>query len=234
LSIELLSLTENVVNYIREKIITGEFKSGLKLNEVVVSSSLNISRPPLREALRILEHEKLVVNISRKGTYVTKITKENLEDVYQTREMIECFAIDLFKAKNIKDFSKIEHAIGHTGEINQKNRIDSLKILNEFHVRLVESAGNIFLKHFYSAIHSNLVRYQFLFFDRIMQFSPEDHKKIYRCLLEGKFEESKDLLRSHIRKFLPLLEIKDDGRITSSEPNDLLASTSSIFDKRLL
>lgn len=226
MTIELLSLTESIVNYLREKIITGEFKPGQKLNEVVISNSLNISRPPLREAFRILEQEKLVVNISRKGTYLTKITKENLEDVYQTREMIECFAIDLLKAKNTKDFSKIEHAIARTVEINSKNKIDSLKIFNEFHIRLVESADNVFLKHFYIAINSNLLRYQFLFFDGIIQYSFEDHKQIYRYLWEGEFEKAKDLVRTHIRKFLPIFEVKGDDEITSYKPNYSLPSSS--------
>jgi DNA-binding GntR family transcriptional regulator len=228
---EILGVTESVVKYIREKIITGEFKPGQKLNEVVISNSINVSRPPLREAFRILEHERLVVNVSRKGTYVTKFTKENLEEVYQAREMIECFSIDLLKAKNIKDFSKIEDAITHISLLDPKEKIKSLEAFNQFHIKLIESTDNSLLIHFYRALHSNLARYQFFFLDRIIQYSFEDHQEIYRYLKEREFEKAKELLRIHIRKFLPFAEVKTpEGIIDLSQSYPSLTSSRG-FDE---
>ena len=65
---EVFGVKENVVQYLRSKIITGELAVGQKLNELELSCLLSISRPPLREAYRILENEYVIVSIPRKGT----------------------------------------------------------------------------------------------------------------------------------------------------------------------
>jgi DNA-binding GntR family transcriptional regulator len=64
---ETLSVTKSRVHPLRENIIIGEFAPGQKLNEIELSSRLGISRPPLREAFRLLENEHLVRSIPRKG-----------------------------------------------------------------------------------------------------------------------------------------------------------------------
>ena len=83
------SIKESATEYIRNKIITGEFIAGDSINETALASSLSISRPPIREALRTLENEHLVVSIPRKGTYVRELSLADLRDLYQVREMID-------------------------------------------------------------------------------------------------------------------------------------------------
>jgi len=100
---EIKSVTDSVTQYLRKQIITSELAAGQRLNETNLASHLSISRPPIREAFRILENEHLVVNIPRKATYVSDISIEDLQEVYQAREMLECYAIDLLKDKNISD-----------------------------------------------------------------------------------------------------------------------------------
>ncbi|MBW2123631.1 MAG: GntR family transcriptional regulator, partial [Deltaproteobacteria bacterium] len=68
---EIRGVTKSLVDYLRTQIITGNLPPGQKLNEIRLSSDLGVSRPPLREAFRILEHDRLVASIPRKGTYVT-------------------------------------------------------------------------------------------------------------------------------------------------------------------
>jgi DNA-binding GntR family transcriptional regulator len=75
--VEIVSVTRSAYKYLKDKIITGELPARQKINENQLSSLLEISRPPLREALRLLEHEHLVVTIPRKGTHVTSISRED-------------------------------------------------------------------------------------------------------------------------------------------------------------
>ena len=77
---EILSVTESALQFLRRRIIIGELKPGQKLNECSLSEELGISRPPLRETFRILEKDQLVVAIPRKGTYVTELSIRDFEE----------------------------------------------------------------------------------------------------------------------------------------------------------
>jgi DNA-binding GntR family transcriptional regulator len=115
---EIKSVPKTVVEYLRDRILVGQLAPRQKLSENDLASKLDISRPPLREAFRILEYERLIFTIPRKGTYVSNISIEDLQDVYQAREMIECYAIDLLKAKNIKDLPQMELAVSSTSGLS--------------------------------------------------------------------------------------------------------------------
>lgn len=79
---EVKSLTENVVEYLRNQIILGDLAPGRKLKENDLASRLDISRGPLREAFRMLENEHLVVSVPRRGTYVSEVSVGDLEELY--------------------------------------------------------------------------------------------------------------------------------------------------------
>ena len=108
---EITSITLKALQTLRDKIIVGELKAGYKLNESDISIGLGISRPPLREALRILETDRLVTNIPRKGTYVSELSVKDFVEISQTREMIECYCVDLLKASNIRNLPKVQIAL---------------------------------------------------------------------------------------------------------------------------
>ena len=70
---ELKDVTKSIMEIIMTKIITGQLESGERLNENQWASDYNISRGPLREAFRLLEHEGLVTSVPRKGTFVKNL-----------------------------------------------------------------------------------------------------------------------------------------------------------------
>lgn len=199
-------MTKSLVEYLRNQIITGELAAGQKLNENHLSSRLDISRPPLREAFRILEHEHLVVSIPRKGTYVSNISIEDLQEVYQAREMIECYTIDLLKAKNIRDLPNVESALAKASDLSLPSTLDSEQLfiyyetMTDFHVKLVGSAGNFRMIYFYQAISSNLARYQYMHFSipGTGRRSLEDHQQVLDFVKIGACDQAKECLRDHI------------------------------------
>ncbi len=78
---EYLPLRDVVFNTLRRAIITGEFAPGERLMEISLANRLGVSRTPVREAIRKLELEGLVIMIPRKGAQVAKITEKSLRDV---------------------------------------------------------------------------------------------------------------------------------------------------------
>ena len=205
---EILTVTSNVVKYLREKIISWEFKPGEKLNLSEICIKLGVSGPPVREAFRIIEHEQLMVTVPRKGTYVTQINRDNLRSIYEVREMIECFAIDLLEANNLREVKKIPE-----GSLNDTHAIfafdgdlGNFSSLIDFHSRLVYSTNNTLLMYLYRSISSNLARYQFMFAEvpGLAADSQEKHMEIQQLIEEGRYDEARSLLRIHIRDFVSL------------------------------
>ncbi len=78
---EYLPLRDVVFNTLRQAILRGELKPGERLMEIQLANKLGVSRTPIREAIRKLELEGLVLMIPRKGAEVAEITEKNLRDV---------------------------------------------------------------------------------------------------------------------------------------------------------
>jgi len=205
---QILNVSASAVQFLREKIITGELKPGQKINESNLSAELGISRPPIREAFRLLEKDHLAVNVARKGTYVTEISIKNFVEVFQTREMIECYAIDLLKAANIRDLPKVNLAFDRaikiptpTNGMDPKHLLQYIKAFSEFHASLVESCGNSLLSDIYHSISFNLARYQFIYFSMDggrLDNSIHTHKTTFELVKSGNYDQAKEKLRGHI------------------------------------
>jgi DNA-binding GntR family transcriptional regulator len=219
LAMEIMGVTKSLVQYLRDRIIIGELRAGEKLNEAHLSLSLGVSRPPLREAFRILEHEHLVFNVPRKGTSVTEISIEDLQEVTQARQMIECCAIDLLKAKNIRDLPHVASALDAGLELFEPTSDDTeqyliyIKAFADYHLKLVESCGNGWLIHFYQAIVFNLARYQFKYFNipGTRETSLKDHRQVLNLIEAGDHDRAKEYLSSHINYTFEVLQSAMNG-----------------------
>ena len=92
---EYLPLRDLVFNTLRQAILKGELKPGERLMEIQLAEKLGVSRTPIREAIRKLELEGLVLMIPRRGAEVAKISHKNLQDTLEVRGALEELATDL-------------------------------------------------------------------------------------------------------------------------------------------
>ena len=90
---EYLPLRDVVFNTLRQAILRGELKPGERLMEIALSQRLGVSRTPVREAIRMLEQEGLVIMIPRKGAQVAEISEKDLKDVLEVRLGLEELAV---------------------------------------------------------------------------------------------------------------------------------------------
>ena len=90
---EFMPLREVVFLTLRKSILRGELLPGERLMEISLANKLGVSRTPIREAIRMLEHEGLVVMKPRRGAQVAKITVQELNDVLEVRKSLETLAI---------------------------------------------------------------------------------------------------------------------------------------------
>ncbi len=89
------SLADRVYLALEDAILSGQIKLGGRLLENDIAEKLSVSRAPLREALRRLHFEGLAETIPRRGTYVIKPSRQDIIDLLQVREELECLAARL-------------------------------------------------------------------------------------------------------------------------------------------
>lgn len=100
---EYLPLRDVVFNTLRQAILRGELKPGERLMEIQLANKLGVSRTPIREAIRKLELEGLVLMIPRKGAEVADISEKSLRDVLEVRKALEELAVQLACDKITKE-----------------------------------------------------------------------------------------------------------------------------------
>ncbi len=202
-----IGVKQGLYDHLKLEIIVGNLEPGRKLNETVLASAFNISRAPLREAFRMLENEKLVTSIPRRGCYVTLLTVEHCNEVCQMREMMESFAIDLLERKNNPDLSELFRSIEKTAKMDLPSTDDAqerfayLKSVLDFHIELVKATGNKSLSHFYEIIFTTLARYRSTYKPTVglATRTRNEHERILALLSRGSYNEAKDVLRSHLQ-----------------------------------
>ncbi|MBT3152099.1 GntR family transcriptional regulator [Streptomyces sp. CHD11] len=83
------STAERVADILRSRIAEGYFPPGTRLSEDSIKGALGVSRNTLREAFRLLTHERLLVHEMNRGVFVRVLTVEDVEDIYRTRRLVE-------------------------------------------------------------------------------------------------------------------------------------------------
>ncbi|GGO52790.1 GntR family transcriptional regulator [Streptomyces daqingensis] len=87
------STAERVAGILRERIAQGFFLPGVRLSEERIGSALGVSRNTLREAFRLLTHERLLVHRLNKGAFVRVLSAADIADIYRVRKLVECAAV---------------------------------------------------------------------------------------------------------------------------------------------
>jgi DNA-binding GntR family transcriptional regulator len=198
--LEIKSLTAVVLDDIRRRILTGGFRPGERITESEVAAKLGISRSPVREAFRVLEREGLITTLPRKGSFITEISPQDVDELFDLREILECHAIDWIKKRAVRSPDEIKPLLeGVRGELNKEP--DRFTVISGFHYSLVELTNNYRLIELYKILAVSLRRYQLIYLSKKGQrdISLEHHRGIVDALRRGEYSLTKKLLRSHVR-----------------------------------
>ncbi|MBT2367688.1 GntR family transcriptional regulator [Streptomyces sp. ISL-10] len=87
------STAERVADILRTRIAEGYFPPGERLSEDGIVKALGVSRNTLREAFRLLTHERLLVHRLNRGVFVRMLAVRDVEDIYRTRQLVECAVV---------------------------------------------------------------------------------------------------------------------------------------------
>ena len=137
------TLREEVVIILRKRILSGKYKPGEKIKESRIAKELNISRGPVREALREIEQEGLVSYSRNRGCTVRTISPREMSEIYLLRSTLEILAVRLYSGK-LKDstIAKLEECANNMETMSEENNLYGIvKNDEEFHSLIVREAG---------------------------------------------------------------------------------------------
>ncbi len=194
-----------VYEKIKEGIIDGTLIPGSPINENEYAQGLNVSKTPVREALRQLEREGLVENIPGRGSTVTHITFQDIREIFEIREIIECGA-----ARRAASFSNAEEVREKKQELEQfsAQEAESKGHLwgpeEEIHQFLVTCVGNEKLLEIYLGLLDHMKRIRLHFggqftrqrFDELVT----EHTAILDALIDGDGNRAEQAVQEHLHK----------------------------------
>ena len=199
---EYLPLRDVVFNTLRQEILTGKLKPGERLMEIHLADKLGVSRTPIRESIRKLELEGLVIMIPRRGAEVAQITLKSLEDVMEVRRALDVLAIELACERMDEEaMSSLFHAYENFA-VAVKTR-DTRKIAAAdvaFHDIIVQSTGNARLIQLVSNLSEQMYRYRFEYLKDATshEMLQREHKEMYESIMRKDKVSAAGVVRKHI------------------------------------
>ena len=196
------SIREDVRQHLRDAIIQGELRPGEKIVESQLARQLGISQAPVREALRELEQTGLVVNLSRRGTFVRQIKADDAWEMYNLRAYLECRAGRLAIARlTDRDLDRMDQMIREMVEAGQSKDRDLLTQIDAgFHEFLCERSGNGLLLRSWRSISPlcwTLITVATLPYRDLVEFA-ERHRPMLDALRSRDVSATEVAIRDHL------------------------------------
>ena len=194
-------MSEEIADILRENIISGNINPGEKVNEYQAAKLLNISRPPIREAFRLLAAEGLITLVPRKGAFVSELSIQEVKEIYEMKSMMESFAVRLaipiINEKEVSELDSINNSMQE--KIKQDNFKAILKLNIEFHRRMIKMSKNERLIRFYESIVLPIRKYQRIGLSAPASWdtSLQEHRNIVEAIKSKNIELAERLTREH-------------------------------------
>ncbi len=152
------TLTDETVRVLRERILAGEFAPGERLVEEQLAERFGVSRPPIREALRILSQNGLVVGVPRRGYTVVALSAQDIRQLYDMRFALERSAIELgLPVADPRRLEPLAAAVDRMrGRAARRDPDEMLRANSDFHTALVGLPGNRWLDDAYRMLSQQL------------------------------------------------------------------------------
>lgn len=206
LSVATESIHTQVTNILRKAIVSGELDMGQKISETTLAQQLNVSRTPVREALKQLEREGLVEIVPRVGTCVRKPTEKEIIELFTLKEVLEGLAASqLAQRGDVSELHELIQAMEHMEKSVQEGNLDGYVEANDcFHEAILKGAGNSKLQFHYDLLINQLPYRRFVYLtleqpDRLGK-SVEEHRRIVEAIKAQDSQLSEQLMREHVRK----------------------------------
>lgn len=203
------SLVDHAVKHLESLIIGGRLRPGQRIKEQEVSSILGISRPPVREAFKILEAEGLIKREPRRGVIVSEVTSNDIWEIYTLKialyTLAVSLAIDRISDNGIGKLEKIVAEMEMIADNDSKPDIMKYEELNNlFHETTTILAGHGRLRKIVQSLNNQIKRVSYRSFTKEghLQRSCRYHRQILEAIKAGDKILAERLTKEHIERGL--------------------------------
>ncbi|MDO5707678.1 MAG: GntR family transcriptional regulator [Andreesenia angusta] len=196
-------LRDIVFETLREAILDGRLVPGERVMEIQVAEKLGVSRTPVREAIRKLELEGLLIMIPRKGAYVADVSLDDVMDVLEIRASLEGLAASLGAQRRVdEDIKLLEAKIEELSQcIDDKDTKGMVKNDAEFHKILMRSAKNEKLTSIVEGLKDQVQRFRVIYFNEHEEMGQKlikEHREILESIKCGDKKGAMEAAQEHI------------------------------------
>jgi DNA-binding GntR family transcriptional regulator len=195
---------------VRKRIVSGDFRMGSRLNEVRLAADLGVSRAPVREALRRLSEEGLVVERPHLGAVVKEIDAASLVDLYNVRASLESLAIRLATRRHM-DTKPLRELIRQMA-VAAQSRDYALVARHEldFHSVIIQSSSNAVLISIFRALEAQI----------LMGLALDD----------SGYPDLEEVAREH-EPLVEMIEAGDEDGAAKAMPQHVLSTLGSLIER---
>lgn len=200
-----MSIQQDVASRIRDKIVKGEFPSGASLSEVSIAEELGVSRTPVREALKQLQAEGLLVIRPKVGTFVATPRRVDVIELFQLKEILEGAAAGLLAQRGeVPELRQLRVNVQQSQAAVRVGDVEAYAALVEqFHTLIVSGANNGKLAHQYKLVMNQLA------YPRLVQTSvslpgrlersDQEHQRALEVITAKDGATAERIMRDHVR-----------------------------------
>lgn len=201
-------LGELIAVQLKQEIYNRKFGFGERLIEADLAERFDVSRSTIREALKILEQEELIISKARKGTFIREFTDKDLEEMTEVRLMIETTAfvkaVNNLKDNHFNDLEEIINKMEKEAENEDWNQLFDLDL--KFHQYVINQCGNTRMIKIYESIGVQ-IRVYLAHLDKHYT-SPKSFYKEHRELLDVIKKKDEELIMNQISQHIDYVEEK--------------------------
>ena len=190
---------------LRRRIIAGEFSPAYNLSEIALAEEYEVSRTPVREALKQLQTEGLVQIRPRVGTFVTAPTRREIVELFDLKELLEGAAARLMAVRgDVPELELLRANVREADEVAaQGDAARYAELVADFHDLLIQGADNAKLRNHYDLLmnqlaYSRLVATSLSQPGRVMQ-SEAEHHRVLDLIAAKDGDSAEQVMREHVR-----------------------------------
>jgi DNA-binding GntR family transcriptional regulator len=209
LSIDHVDLGEKVYQLIRKEILQRNFKAGEKLDIYRLAEQMGVSRTPVKDAVNRLASEGLVVISPRRGTFVSKLDRRDIEELFDARLMIELWAaeraIERVTGSDLNGLRELIEVGGRILENQDSFDYEAFSRTNaELHILVMELSGNRKLVDMYNSLHLHVQVTRAMCQKALeaCRLAHDEHQEILRCYQNHDLPALKEAIRKHLASTL--------------------------------
>lgn len=198
------SVTDMARSYLEEAIYSGRFKPGCQVKEERVATALGISRPPIREAFKMLEAEGILHRVPRRGVFVTEIKDQDAMEIYTLKAELYAFSIRIsfhrLSESDLSRMGRIVDAMEACIQAEPPNVVSYQELNVGFHSLHVDTARHGRLKQILNTLHNQVRYYSFQTLQnrQHLERSCRYHRQIFEACRMGDMEAAVALSREHV------------------------------------